>query len=144
MPLLCDVTFTPGSPGNLYGGSGGLSLAANTSVTIGPFYVGVAGQSGLPGTTATGSAIGARVEVVNSAGSSVTAGSSVSVAIYSTSDGSTYDTIPFDWIYFAIATVASSAASESFDLVPGQYQLVLTNTDTMYPTTVQATLGTYN
>ena len=138
MSLQYAPTFTNGTAGNLIA-SGALTHGATTTAN---FYVGVSGQSGAQGSITTGSAIFGRVQVWNTGGSSVTSGAYVQVQIFSTSDGTHYDTITYGGINFQIATVASTAAYQSFDLPPGQYQISLYNSDSTNSTTVEATLGT--
>jgi hypothetical protein len=139
MSLAAAPTFTPGSAGNIYGSN---SLAANTSYTTSAFYVGVSGQSGAAGSTTTGSAVSGRVQVWNTGGATVATTNGLQVTVFSTSDGTNYDTIAYGGTGFVIATVASTAALASFDLPPGQYKIKLTNLDTSNAITVEITLGT--
>jgi len=138
MSLAAAPTFTPGSAGNLYASN---SLAANTAYTSGAWYVGVSGQSGAQGTTTTGSAVSARLQVWNTGGGTVATTNGLQVQVFSTSDGTNYDTIAYG-VNSVIATVASTAARASWDLGPGQYKLTLTNLDVTNAITVEATLGT--
>lgn len=137
MSLPAAPSFTVGSAGNLYAST---VLNANTSVTVGPFYVGVAGQTGAAGTTTTGSALAGRLQVWNTATGTVAATNGCQVQILSTSDGTNYDTIQYAG--FTITSVASTSELQSIDLPNGQYKLKLTNLDTTNNITVEATLGT--
>jgi hypothetical protein len=139
MSLPAQPTFTPGSPGNIYASN---SLAASASITTSAFYIGVAGQTGAQGSTTTGSALSGHVQVWNTGGATVSAGSGLQVQAVSTSDGTNYDTVALGGVNFVIATSVSTTAIESFELPPGQYKLKLTNTDTANAITVEATLGT--
>lgn len=140
MSLTAAPTFTAGSTGNIYGSN---ALAANTSTTQGPFYVGVSGQSGSQGSTTTGSALSGRVQVINTGGGTVATTNGLQVQVFSTSDGgTTYDSIAFGGINFIIPTTVSTAVPASFDLPPGQYKIKFTNLDVTNGITIEATLGT--
>jgi hypothetical protein len=139
MALSAAPSFTPGSVGNIYGPS---SLAGNTSTTQGPFYVGVFGQVGAQGTSTTGSALSGRVQVWNTGGGTVATTNGLQVQVFSTADGTNYDSVGFGGLNFVIATTASTATLQSFDLPPGQYKIKFTNLDGTNAVTVTATLGT--
>jgi hypothetical protein len=138
MSLAAAPTFTPGSAGNLLPTT---TATYGTPVTV-QFYIGVSGQSGAQGSITTGSALGGRLQVWNTGPATITAGAGVTVNVYSTSDGTTFDTTPYGGSGFLLATVASASQYASFDLPPGQYTLSLSNTDSAHTTTVKATLGT--
>lgn len=143
MALTASPTFTPGSTGNIYGGSGGTALNSSTSYTTSAFYVGVSGQSGAQGSTTTGSALSGRVQIVNGGGEYVSSTNGLQVQVFSSSDGgTTYDTLGFGGCNFVITTVQSANSTLSFDLPPGQYKIKFTNLDGSYGVTVTATLGT--
>lgn len=138
MSLASAPTITMGAAGNVYASN---SLANNASHSISPIYVGVAGQTGAQGTTTTGSAVAARLQVWNTGGVSVAATNGLQVQLFSTSDGTNYDTI-FYGVNSTITTVASTASLASWDIPPGQYKLTLTNLDVTNAVTVEVTLGT--
>ena len=140
MSLSAAPTITMGSAGNITPSQ--LASRAGTSTTQGPFYIGVSGQSGSQGSATTGSALGGRVQVWNTGGATVAGTNGLQVTIYSTSDGTNYDTLPFGGTGFIIPTTASTAVLQSFDLPPGQYKIVLKNLDTANAITVEATLAT--
>jgi len=138
MSLSADPSFTVGSTGNLIASTG---LAANTSVSA-TFYIGVAGQSGAAGSITTGIALFGRLQIASTPGSTVAATNGLNVNVYSTSDGTNYDTIAYG-VSSVIPSVASTVARMSWDLSPGQYKLTLQNLDTTNSlTAVVATLGT--
>jgi hypothetical protein len=137
MSLASATTFTPGSSGNVYGSN---ALAGNASVTA-TFAVGLSGDSGPPGSITTGSAVSGRLQVINTGGGTVATTNGCQVQVFSTSDGTNYDTVPFIGP-FVITTVVSTAEPASYELPPGQYKLKLTNLDTTNAITVEATLGT--
>jgi hypothetical protein len=140
MPLSAAPTFTPGSTGNIYASN---PLAANASTIQGPFFIGVSGQGGSPGSATTGSALSGRVQVINTGGSAVASTNGLQVQVFSTSDGgTTYDTVAFGGTNFVITTIASTSTPLSFDLPPGQYKIKLTNLDASNAITVEVTLGT--
>ena len=139
MPLAAAPTFTPGAAGNVYSSN---TLAGGASITPGPFYVGVSGQSGPAGSITTGSALGGRVQVWNTGGGIVAATNGLQVTVYSTSDGTHYDTVAYGGTGFIIPTTVSTATLQSFDLPPGQYQINLKNLDATNAVTVEVTLGT--
>jgi hypothetical protein len=139
MSLASAPTFTPGSTGNVYAST---ALAGNASVTTSAFSVGLAGGSGPPGSTTTGSAVAGRLQVLNIGGTTVAATNGCQVQIFSSSDnGVTYDTVPYLGP-FIIATTQGATSVGSYDLPPGQYKLKFTNLDTSNGITVEATLGT--
>ena len=138
MSLTAAPTLTVGSAGNIYGSN---SLAANTAVSA-AFYVGVSAQSGAQGSTTTGSAISGRVQVWSKGGTAVATTNGCQVQVFSTSDGTNYDTVPFGGINFVIANTVSTQCFQSFDLSPGQYKITLTNLDVTNAITVEATLAT--
>ena len=139
MPLSASPTFTPGSPGNVVPAS--TTVTSGTPVTA-TFAIGLSGDSGAQGTTTTGSAIAGRVQVWNTGGASVSTTNGLQVQVFSTSDGTNYDTLPYGGINFVITTVASTAQYQSFDLPPGQYKISVSNLDTSHTTNAQVTLGT--
>lgn len=140
MSLTAAPTFTAGSTGNIYGSN---SLGAGASTTLGPFYIGVFGQSGAQGSTTTGSAVSGRIQVLNTGGATVATTNGLQVQVFSTSDGgTTYDSIAFGGVNFIIPTTASTSTPASFDLPPGQYKIKFTNVDASNSITIEATLGT--
>lgn len=141
MALAAAPTFTPGSTGNVYGSN---TLAAGANTTAVPFYIGVSGQSGAAGSATTGSALGGRLQVSNTSGSATATTNGCQVTVYSTSDGTSYDTLAYGGTGFVIPTssTANTATLQSFDLPPGQYKINLKNLDTTNAITVQVTLGT--
>lgn len=139
MSLAAAPTFTAGAAGNLIGAATSLVNATPVSST---FVVGVSGNSGAQGTITTGTALSGRVQVWSKGGGTVAATNGCQVQVFSTSDGTNYDTVPFAAISFVIANAVSTQYYQSFELPPGQYKLTLTNLDTVNAITVEATLGT--
>jgi hypothetical protein len=118
------------------------TLAASTAVTSSVFYVGTAGQSGAAGTTTTGSALSGRLQVWCGGNTAVAAVSGLQVQVFSTSDGTKYDSVPYA-VNGVIAAVISTTTVQSWDLPPGQYKLTVTNLDaTNSLLNVEASLGT--
>lgn len=138
MSLLADPTFTPGSPGNLISSQ---TCTSGTPVTA-TFVIGVVGNSGAQGSTTTGAALSGRVQVWSKGGIAVSTTNGCLVQIFSSSDGTNYDTVPFAGVSFVIANSISTQVYQSFELSPGQYKLSLSNLDTTNGITVEATLGT--
>jgi hypothetical protein len=81
--------------------------------------------------------LGATLEIRNTGGGTVAAGAAVTVAISTSSDGTTYATVAS--ISLSITTVASTLQSASIFLEGGRrYQCVLTNGDATNATTLAA------
>ena len=57
------------------------------------------------------------------AGTSVAATNGCQVQVFSTSDGTNYDTVPFAGVSFVIANAVIAQYYQSFELPPGQYKL---------------------
>ena len=138
MSLSAAPTFTPGSPGNLVPSQ---ACTSATPVTT-TFAIGLAGDAGPQGSLTTGSAVSGRIQVWSKGGTSVAATNGCLVQVFSTSDGTNYDTVPFAGVSFVIANAVSAQYYQSFELPPGQYKLLLSNLDTTNAITVEATLGT--
>ena len=138
MSLSAAPTFTPGSPGNLVPSQ---TCTSGTPVTA-TFAIGLSGDSGAQGSITTGSAVSGRIQVWSKGGSSVSSTNGCLVQVFSTSDGTNYDTVPFAGVSFVIANSSNAQYFQSFELPPGQYKLSLSNLDTTYSITVEATLGT--
>jgi hypothetical protein len=138
MSLAASPTFTPGSAGNLIAST---SCTSGTPITA-TFAVGLSGNSGAPGSLTTGSALSGRVQVWSKGGAAVATTNGCQVQVFSTSDGTVYDTVAFGGVNFVIANAVSTQYYQSFELPPGQYKLLLANLDTTNSITVEATIGT--
>jgi hypothetical protein len=138
MSLSAAPSFTPGSPGNLVPSQ---TCTGATSVTA-TFAIGLSGDSGPQGSLTTGTAVSGRIQVWSKGGTSVSTTNGCLVQVFSTSDGTNYDTVPFAGVSFIIANAVSTQNYQSFELPPGQYKLSLSNLDTSVAITVEATLGT--
>ena len=137
MSLSSAPTYTLPSTGNLYGGSGGTSLAAGAShSTTFAFGVSSGNTNSFPG-----SALFGRLDVINSPGTNVATPTGLQVQVFGSADGGTnYATVPF--INQTLASVASTVATGEWDLIPpGFYKVTLTNLDGTYATTVTITCG---
>jgi hypothetical protein len=138
LPYTPQFSPDPHGVGGLYGGGSGASLGAGATVTV-PLAIGAgtATTSGYPA-----SCLSARLAVRLIPGATVAATAGLQVQVYSSSDGGTnYDSTAYA-TGPALPAVASTVASASIDLPPGQYKLALTNLDATNAVSVSASLGT--
>ncbi len=112
MSLSAAPTFTPGSPGNLVSSQ---TCTNGTPVTA-TFAIGVSSDSGVQGSLTTGAALSGRVQVWSKGGTAVASTNGCLVQVFSTSDGTNYDTVPFSGVSFVIASAISTQAYQSFEL----------------------------
>ena len=138
--LASAPSFTPGVTGNLVPPA---TLGGGDS-TYAELFLGVSGSvPDVQGTSSTASAVAGRVQVGYTAGSSVSGASGCVVAVYGSSDGSLFDSVPLGGLWFQLkAGGAGDTVSLSFELPPGQYLVSLTNADPTYGIEPWATLAT--
>ena len=104
MSLSSAPTFTLGSTGNLVPSQ---TCTNGTPVTA-TFAIGISGDTGSQGSLTTGSAISGRVQVWSKGGTAVGSTNGCQVQVFSTSDGTNYDTVPFAGLNFVIANAIST------------------------------------
>jgi hypothetical protein len=84
--------------------------------------------------------LGGFIQIWDTGGATVAATNGLTVAAYTTADTTpNWDTVIFGGVNFTIATVASTAARQSFFMPTGKYKIVLTNLDASNAISVEAT-----
>jgi hypothetical protein len=125
-----------------------MSLPSDPSVTFGSTGGAYSTHTLTNGTPQTftvdfsSSTLGGFVQIISTAGSSVSTTNGCQVQAFATADNSTYDTIAFAGVNFTIPQTASTATTESFLLPTGKYKIQLSNLDATYTITVEANSAT--
>ena len=122
MALSTDPSTTTNSKGNIINGS---TVTNGTPVT-----------NTIDFST---NSLGGFVQVWNVPGSSVSTTNGLQVQMFSTADGTNFDTVAFAGTNFTIPSVASTTAVQSFFVPTGKYQINLQNLDTSHTVTAYVT-----